>query len=68
MARGKDKPFLKRLLDAMEQHGIQSEPDMEVGDLQTLVRDLWALLTTRQKREIQARETYRDIIEFWEAK
>ncbi len=41
--------ILELIIAAAEKHGQDSDPDMEVGDLQCLVRDLWAMLTPEQK-------------------
>jgi hypothetical protein len=38
-----------QILRAAQNHGRESDPDHEVGDLQVLVRDLWALLTPQQR-------------------
>lgn len=43
---------LERLIDYAQQHGIDSEPDHEIGDLHELSRAMWALLTTPQKAAI----------------
>ena len=37
-------PRLEALLAAAEQHGLESEPDHEVGDLQDLLRACWSRL------------------------
>jgi hypothetical protein len=39
---------LQYYLDAAQQHGEDSEPDHEVGDLQDLLRTMWSLLTPEQ--------------------
>lgn len=41
---------LERILAAAEKHGLISDPDMEVGDLQQLARDLWKILTPEQQK------------------
>ena len=40
------------LIEAAEQHGQDSEPDHEVGDLQTYLRAAWKVLTPEQKLEV----------------
>lgn len=40
---------LEDLIDAAKQHGEDSEPDHEVGDLQDLLRAMWELLTPEQR-------------------
>lgn len=42
-------PFLETVLDAAAHHGTEGDPDHEVGDLQDLARDLWALLSPTQR-------------------
>lgn len=58
-------PFLVQLLTACQVHGEQSEPDMEVGDLQGIVRDLWNALTPAQRQAFAGRADYRDLIAAW---
>lgn len=41
---------LDRILSAAEKHGLDAGPDMEVGDLQQLARDLWNVLTPDQRK------------------
>ncbi len=41
---------LDRILSAAEKHGLDGDPDMEVGDLQQLARDLWKVLTPDQRK------------------
>lgn len=40
---------LERILTAATKHGQDADPDMEVGDLQQLARDLWKVLTPKQR-------------------
>lgn len=61
----KKLPFLARLLEAMRAHGEQSEPDMEVGDLQQLVRDLWSRLPKQQQVAVANDGQWRDLIAMW---
>ncbi len=37
------------LINSAEQHGVDSEPDAEVGDLQTYLRVAFSLLNDKQK-------------------
>ncbi len=46
---------INQILKACTAHGEKSEPDMEVGDLQQLVKDLWAILTPAQRASFQGR-------------
>jgi hypothetical protein len=41
---------LERAIDDAADHGQAGDPDHEVGDLQQLARQLWALLTPAQRR------------------
>lgn len=38
------------LIDGAQQHGEDSEPDHEVGDLQDFLRAMWGMLTPRQRK------------------
>jgi hypothetical protein len=42
--------ILDLILAAAKRHGEDGDPDMEVGDLQQLARDLWAMLTPKQRK------------------
>ena len=46
-----------------ERHGKESEPDHEVGDLQTFFKAAYDLLTREQRESFLAREDVRDTIE-----
>jgi hypothetical protein len=41
---------LERILAAAKNHGAVGDPDMEVGDLQQLVRDLWKFLSPEERK------------------
>lgn len=43
---------MERLIDAARAHGEQSDPDHEVGDLQGILRDCWAVMTPEQRKEV----------------
>lgn len=52
-SKGRKKPdLLQVLIRAAENHGMESEPDHEVGDLQDLLSMTWPLLTKKQQNEI----------------
>jgi hypothetical protein len=53
---------LRELMDAAEAHGRESEPDMEIGDLQQILHDAWERLTRQQRREVY--EANLDILEW----
>ncbi len=44
--------LLAQLLAAAEAHGVESEPDHEVGDLQQILFSCWSRLTPAQQREV----------------
>jgi hypothetical protein len=50
-------------LDAAKQHGQDSEPDHEVGDLQTFFRAAYAMLSPEQRRALLADAEVRDCLE-----
>lgn len=54
---------LQALLDAARAHGLKSEPDHEVGDLQDILRSCWARLSPTQRREIFA--MHKDLVDEW---
>jgi len=39
---------IERLLDAATKHGLESDPDHEVGDLQSFLRLAWEVMTDAQ--------------------
>jgi len=41
-----------RIIHSAEQHGINSEPEHEVGDLQDALEIAWELLTPDQRKEV----------------
>lgn len=55
---------LEVLIEAAKQHGEDSEPDHEVGDLQDFLRAMWELLTPEQRLAYAGlpavRDTYRN--------
>lgn len=48
---------------AAEEHGLSSEPDHEVGDLQCFLRSMWELLTPGQQLQYFMNDDVRDIVE-----
>ena len=46
------RPDVETLIAASLQHGQDSEPDHEAGDLQEYVRAGWGLLTTHQRKAL----------------
>lgn len=57
---------IDQILRAAQAHGQQSDPDHEVGDLQILVRDLWALLTPQQRSAFSGRVIdWDDFVKTW---
>jgi hypothetical protein len=55
-------PFLETVLDAAARHGAEGDPDHEVGDLQDLARDLWALLSPTQRAAFARADRWRAFI------
>ena len=45
-----------------QQHGEDSEPDHEVGDLQTFFREAWALLSEAQRAVFRERAAVRETV------
>jgi hypothetical protein len=45
-------PRLEALLAAAEEHGLESEPEDEVGDLQDLVRACWNRLGESDRQAV----------------
>lgn len=56
------KDALQLVFMAAEQHGKDSEPDHEVGDLQDALLTLWALQTPSQKAQFLADQTIRELL------
>lgn len=44
-----DAPDIEAYIDAAKNHGADSDPDHEVGDLQDYLRAMWSLLTEEQR-------------------
>lgn len=63
MTQVNDEKVLEALLKIAKAHGEDSEPDHEVGDLQDLLRPMWALLTPEQRGAYLASEAVRDMLE-----
>lgn len=55
---------LERLLIAAEQHGTDSEPDHEVGDLQDLLRVAASLMTNEQWQQFMASDAVLSTMEW----
>lgn len=54
---------VETLILAAEEHGKQSEPDHEVGDLQDMLRTCWAFLSIAAKRKVL--DNHRELISTW---
>lgn len=50
-------------IEAAEQHGQNSDPDHEVGDLQAYLRAMWELLSIPQKKVFATRVPVCDTLE-----
>lgn len=55
--------MLHQLMAAAAAHGHASEPDHEVGDLQTVLHSCWRRLTTEQQREVF--EEHQEMVAQW---
>lgn len=64
MPTDKKLELIELCIHAAEEHGKDSEPDHEVGDLQDCLRDMWDLLTPTQKAAFMALDGVRERIEF----
>lgn len=62
MSYSKDDLVLEALLSIAKQHGEDSEPDHEVGDLQDLLRPMWKLLTAEQRNAFMASEEVSNVL------
>lgn len=60
-----DTSDIEQVLDAAQRHGEQSEPDHEVGDLQEIVRALWAMLSPEQRDAAWTTEDWYSYLELW---
>jgi hypothetical protein len=60
-----DDPLIEAYIAAAEQHGKDSEPDHEVGDLQDMLRVAWSLMTPAQRVSFINHDTPHDIISEW---
>jgi hypothetical protein len=50
---------IEHYIDLAKQHGEDSDPDHEVGDLQTFLREAWAILSPTQRVAFRSREAVR---------
>lgn len=57
--------YIARIMVAATAHAEQSEPDMEIGDLQALVMDLWHAMTSEQRAAFERNTTWRDFVRQW---
>jgi hypothetical protein len=57
------KAVLQKLLQAAEDHGKDSDPEMEVGDLQGILYTCWRLLTPAQRSEVY--KEHEDLVTEW---
>ena len=52
----------EKIVAAATAHGEESEPDMEVGDLQGVFYAAWALLTIEQRRALIANDNVKEVL------
>lgn len=50
-------------IEAAEQHGKDSEPDHEVGDLQDVARKMWEIMSPGQRMKLMADADVREVVE-----
>lgn len=63
MSHSNNDLVLEALLRIAKQHGEDSEPDHEVGDLQDLLRPMWKLLTPDQRNAFMASDEVRNVMQ-----
>lgn len=56
------RDFLQAVLQAADNHGNESEPDMEAGDLQLFAMALWEALPSETQMRFMASREWRDFI------
>lgn len=54
---------IERLIAAAERHGQDSEPDHEVGDLQSLLRRAWELMEPHQRTTLLTSSEAEEVLE-----
>lgn len=57
-----DKSILDDIIAAAANHGRDSEPDHEVGDLQDLLRVAWKIMTPQQRTQFWNHDTTHEIL------
>lgn len=65
MTLDKAGKIIERLLELAALHGLDSEPDHEVGDLQDLLRAVWKLLPLPRMATLMKSEEMRQLRESW---
>ena len=60
-----DDHLLWPALDAARNHGMESEPDHEIGDLQDLLFELWKHTSKRGRSRFLKSDTVRDLMKEW---
>lgn len=55
--------LLEKLLNAADNHGIDSDPDHTIGDLQDLLRKAWALLPPSGKLQLLRSDEASNVID-----
>lgn len=59
------KSILEDFIDAATNHGRDSEPEHEVGDLQDMLRVAWSIMSPTQRIQFINHDTPHDILEEW---
>jgi hypothetical protein len=54
---------VERIVTAAQQHGANSQPDHEVGDLQEVLRAAWSLMLPEQRDQLMAAAATRSVLD-----
>jgi hypothetical protein len=60
-----EKSIIEDIIKAAANHGRDSEPDHEVGDLQDLLRVAWKIMEPTQRIRLWNHETTAGILNEW---
>lgn len=64
MTRESRLPDVEVYLEAARQHGNESEPDHEIGDLRSLLRAIWEVVSIEQRLTFAQRADVQMILSF----
>lgn len=57
-------PNIETYISAAKQHGEDSDPDHEVGDLQDMLRSAWELLSEEQRLQLVRTPAFEETLEY----